>query len=391
MEHCQKYPDMNKKNLISIFFVLSIVIVILYFLQNYSLQKFFLSPRIINTDPIVEKYSAPDKSAIFEIIAKDLQIPWDIAFLPSGDLLVTERAGKLTRIGIQTKVVAEIDGVKHIGEGGLLGIALHPNFLTNKFIYLYSTSQTTKGIMNRVERYRLSNDSLSEKITILEGIKGSKNHDGGHISFGPDGYLYITTGDAEVPNSAQESLSLNGKILRIKDDGAIPVDNPFGNAVYSMGHRNPQGLAWDAKGNLWETEHGPSGTQTGFDELNRIQKGGNYGWPILKGDQIKEGYIAPTLHSGSNDTWAPAGLVYFQGSLFFTGLRGEALYEAKINEDSTITLSTHFKSEFGRLRALRLHPDMSLYVSTSNTDGRGFKKKSDDKIIKIEPMRLFAK
>lgn len=385
MEHCQKNPVMSKKNLVSILLVCILVIVITYLLQNYSIQKFFLSPRTINTDPIAEKKSSSNKTVNFDIIAKDLQIPWDIAFLPSGDLLVTERSGKLLRIGAQTKVVAQIEGVKHIGEGGLLGIALHPNFLTNNYIYLYSTSQTSNGIINRVERYRLSDDSLSEKITILEGIKGSKNHDGGHISFGPDGYLYITTGDAEVPNSAQDSLSLNGKILRIKDDGSIPSDNPFGNAVYSLGHRNPQGLAWDAKGNLWETEHGPSGSQTGFDELNRIQKGGNYGWPILRGDQKKEGYIAPIIQSGSKDTWAPAGLAYSKGSLFFTGLRGESLYEARIIDDSSVVLSTHLKSVFGRLRAIRVHPDSSLYISTSNTDGRGFKKEDDDKIIKLSP------
>ncbi|KKS63178.1 MAG: Quinoprotein glucose dehydrogenase [Candidatus Collierbacteria bacterium GW2011_GWD2_42_50] len=219
----------------------------------------------------------------------------------------------------------------------------------------------------------------------MEKIKGSSNHDGGRIAFGPDGYLYITTGDAETPNLAQDKNSLNGKILRIKDDGGIPEDNPFGNAVYSLGHRNPQGLAWDKNGTLWETEHGPSGIQTGNDEVNIIIKGGNYGWPTIKGDQTKKGLISPIIQSGTKDTWAPSGMAYYDGSLFFSGLRGEALYEAKIRNGNKLDLLTHFKQEFGRIRAVVLGPDGYLYLSTSNQDGRGRVREGDDKIIKINP------
>lgn len=322
------------------------------------------------------------------VIAANLHIPWDIVFLPSGDLLVTERAGRVLKIGSQTKLIAQIEGVRHVGEGGLLGITLHPNFSKNNYVYLYSTTQSGKDIANRVERYTLANETLVDRKTILDGINGSSNHDGGRILFGPDGYLYITTGDAEKPASAQDKNSLNGKILRVKDDGTIPEDNPFGNAVYSLGHRNPQGLAWDDKGRLWQTEHGPSGLQTGHDEVNLIEKGGNYGWPVLRGDQKQNGYIAPILQSGSSDTWAPAGLTYYNGSLFFSGLRGESIYKARIGQDTKLDLSVHHARVFGRIRTIVVGPDGYFYITTSNTDGRGQKKERDDKIIRIHPSSL---
>ena len=337
----------NKSNYLIIFFISLFVIGLLLFLFREKLLSSLFTPRQAiptNGTKLISKQSSLQDT---EVVAQNLDIPWEIAFLQSGDLLVTERSGKLLKIGSETKVIKEIEGVRHIGEGGLLGLTLHPNFSVNNFIYLYSTTQDSNGISNRVERYRFSNDTLSERKVILEKIKGSSNHDGGRITFGPDGYLYITTGDAETPNLAQDKNSLNGKILRIKDDGGIPEDNPFGNAVYSLGHRNPQGLAWDKNGTLWETEHGPSGIQTGNDEVNIIIKGGNYGWPTIKGDQTKEGLISPIIQSGTKDTWAPSGMAYYDGSLFFSGLRGEALYEAKIRNGNKLDLLTHFKQEFG--------------------------------------------
>lgn len=192
-----------------------------------------------------------------EIIAQNLNIPWEVVFLPDREILVTQRPGTL--LLVKNKQQIPIAGVEHIGEGGLLGLAVHPNFKENKLIYLYLTSQTSAGLTNRVEQYKFENNSLSGRKVILEGIAGASNHDGGRIAFGPDGYLYITTGDAQNPDSAQYRNSLNGKILRIKDDGSIPEDNPFGNAVYSYGHRNSQGLAWDGQKRLWATEHGRSG------------------------------------------------------------------------------------------------------------------------------------
>ncbi|MFA6005706.1 MAG: PQQ-dependent sugar dehydrogenase [Patescibacteria group bacterium] len=325
----------------------------------------------------------PTKSVNPEVLAENLEIPWEIVFLPEGDMLVTERSGKLLRVGARTQVVQEIAGVAHIGEGGLLGMALHPNFKTNHYVYLYSTTRTAGGITNRVERYKFIKDTLTNRVVILEGIKGSANHDGGRIAFGPDGYLYITTGDAENPSSAQDTTSLNGKILRITDDGSIPKDNPFGNAVYSYGHRNPQGLVWDASRTLWETEHGPSGLETGYDELNIIKKGGNYGWPIIKGDQQKNEMIVPVIHSGSQDTWAPSGLTFVDGNLYFSGLRGESLYKATIGAGNKVSLSRYLQGTYGRLRAAVTGPDGYLYLTTSNRDGRALPRFGDDKIIRV--------
>lgn len=326
---------------------------------------------------------SPTQSKYLEVVATGLTVPWEIGVLPSGDMLITERAGRLILIEKNKRTIIEIGGVTETSEGGLLGLAVHPQFAVNHYIYLYLTAEDRTGIINRVERYVLQNNTLSKREVILENIKGSANHDGGRIAFGPDGYLYITTGDAQNPNLAQDTRSLNGKILRVKDNGGIPRDNPFNNEVYSYGHRNPQGLAWDMQGNLWETEHGPSGIQTGYDEVNRIVKGGNYGWPILHGDQKKEGMISPVLQSGSADTWAPAGLIYQNGSLFFTGLRGEAIYEVKLSNKDITKFVTHYKNEFGRLRAIIVGADNHIYFSTSNRDGRGKAQKEDDRIIKL--------
>ncbi len=327
----------------------------------------------------------PDEKKDIEIIATDLEIPWEIEFLPEGKLLVAERPGRLLKLEPDKKTIAEIDDVVDQGEGGLLGMALHPDFLQNHYLYLYFTIRNSGRTSNRVDRYRLENDLLIEKQEIISGINGSIYHDGGRMVFGPDGYLYITTGDAQQENLSQNINSLNGKILRLKSDGSIPEDNPFNNAVFVYGLRNPQGLAWDSGGNLWATDHGPSGTQSGFDELNLIQKGGNYGWPVIQGDQTQKSMISPKFQSGADDTWAPAGLTYYNGSLLFGGLRGEAIYEAKMNNNTISELKTHFKNRFGRIRVVKLGPDGFLYLATSNRDGRGKISPGDDKIIKLNP------
>lgn len=320
------------------------------------------------------------------VIAENLQIPWEIVFLPENKILVTERPGTV-KILTPDKTLKEykIKEVFHYGEGGLLGAAKHPEFEKNRFVYLYLTYKKNGEILNKVNRYKLENDKLIFDKTIIDNIKGAIYHDGGRIQFGPDGYLYITTGDAGKPTLAQDTKNLSGKILRIKDDGSIPKDNPFGNAVYSYGHRNPQGLAWDKNGQLWITEHGPSGIQSGFDEINKIVKGGNYGWPEILGDEEKEGMIKPIVHSGADETWAPAGAVFYKDYLIFAGLRGSSLYRFN---PKTKEVKAFFKNQFGRLRAVVLGPDGYIYVSTSNTDGRGKPREGDDKIIKINPKLL---
>jgi glucose/arabinose dehydrogenase len=208
-------------------------------------------------------------------------------------------------------------------------------------------------------------------------LPAGQNHDGGRIAFGPDGYLYITTGETGIISLAQDKNSLAGKILRIKN-GEVEI--------YSIGHRNPQGLAWDTSGNLWSTEHGRSGAQSGYDELNLIVQGGNYGWPTIEGPETAQGITAPIIHSGADKTWAPAGMAFFNGKLYFAGLRGQSLYEYDLTSKK---LSEYLSGEYGRLRAVVVGPDGNLYVSTSNRDGRGTPKTGDDKILKIDPKSLY--
>ncbi|MBW3568817.1 PQQ-dependent sugar dehydrogenase, partial [Candidatus Parcubacteria bacterium] len=221
-----------------------------------QLERYIFKPTDSNL-PAGTQSGQRDEANI-KIAAVDLNIPWAIAELPGGDLLVTERAGKLKRVGSDRQSI-EISGVEHSGEGGLLGLALHPDFAENNKIYLYLTTRTDAGLINRVESYIYKNGGLSEKTIIIDQIPGARFHDGGFIAFGPDDKLYITTGDAGDEQSAQDTSVLSGKILRINADGSIPGDNPFNNAVYSYGHRNPQGLAWDDRDRLWSSEHGPSG------------------------------------------------------------------------------------------------------------------------------------
>ncbi len=340
-----------------------------------------LSQSKIETPPIIIE---EEINLVPEVVAENLYVPWSILRLPDGRLLVAERRGTLQFIG-ETQTSINVPGVSESGEGGLMGVALHPDFINNKFIYLYFTTRTGADITNKVVRYVLDGDILTEDMIIIDYIPGGPTHNGGRIAFGPDGLLYITTGDAGDSNLAQSLKSFAGKILRLHDDGVIPLDNPFDSQIYSYGHRNPQGLTWDSEGRLWLNEHGRSGVVSGLDEINLIIKGGNYGWPEIQGSDVKEGMITPTLHSGSTITWAPADLVFHNDKLYFTGLRGSTLYEVSILPDGTLAEATeYFKNEYGRLRALYLDIDGSLYFGTSNKDGRGRPKAGDDKILKIK-------
>ncbi len=383
---------MNKKFLV---IILIISLGAVYFFRATFIKKAF-APAGTRVEQKTELEKSADEKEVPkditktpEVVADNLRIPWEIVFLPDGDLLVTERPGTIQRIheGKKTQVYV-IEDVAHIGEGGLLGMALHPKFAENHFIYLYSTYQTKNGLRNKVERYRFEESDLLEKTIIIDHIPADQYHNGGRIAFGPDGNLYITTGDSGQSNLAQDTGSLGGKILRLRDDGSIPSDNPFGNAVYSFGHRNPQGLVWDDEGRLWATEHGRSGILSGFDELNLIGKGKNYGWPIIQGDAVREGMESPVAQSGSSETWAPAGAAFYKDSIFFGGLRGESLYAAKILDGNRVSLQVYFRQEFGRIRAVTVGPDNYLYITTSNTDGRGNPRAGDDKIIKINPKIL---
>lgn len=320
-------------------------------------------------------------------VAVNLEIPWALDFLPDGSLVFTERPGRVRLIDVREGLLPEplltMTGVAHRGEGGLLGIAVHPAFARNQFIYVYHTYEEGGGLLNRVVRFKMQDRRLVEPEIIIRGIPGASNHNGGRIKFGPDGRLYITTGDAQIPDSAQDPDSLSGKILRLNDDGTTPVDNPFpGSPVYTSGHRNPQGLAWDSEGRLWATEHGSTAT----DELNLIEPGKNYGWPVIRGEETAAGFESPVIQSGG-ETWAPSGAAFAGGSIFFAGLRSQSLFEA-VMEDGTVTLRRHLERNFGRIRAVVTGPDTFLYLLTSNRDGRGVPTADDDQIIRLDPGKL---
>ena len=336
--------------------------------------------------PIETSEDIPD----VEVILENLTIPWDIAFLPNGEMLVTEREGKLIKFNSDTSEITEIkiSNVKHSGEGGLLGIALHPNFEQNRLLYLYFTSTLEGDSTNSVVQFKYENNELSKIKTIVGNIPGELFHNGGRIAFGPNGMLYVATGDARKRESAQNMNSLAGKILRVNDDGSIPLDNPFENEVYSYGHRNPQGLTWDKNKNLWSTEHGRSGVVSGFDELNFIIAGENYGWPDSQGNKVLPGTVSPSLHSGPDITWAPASALYWDGSIFFGGLKGETLYEAVLRNNEVSELKEHYVKDFGRIRTVTLGPDGMFYITTSNRDGRGKIRKGDDKVIRLNPSQF---
>lgn len=356
-----------------LFLVIVLGIVFLFWQPPAALNEF--TQQVHNEDQLAAQQLSPE----VEVVAQNLEIPWAVAFLPDGNMLVTERPGRVQRVtqAGAVELVAQVEGVLHIGEGGLLGLALHPDFGENNWIYLYLTySSNGNNTLNRVVRYSYAATGLSERRVIIDEIPGARNHNGGRIAFGPDGYLYITTGDAGEPSLSQDTESLAGKILRVTDTGEPAPGNPFGTEVYSYGHRNPQGLTW-RDGELWATEHGPRAQ----DELNLVQAGQNYGWPQITGTQERAGMRSPVIQSG-DETWAPSGLAYHKGVFFFAGLRGSTLFSFD-PENPDVGVSEQFAGEFGRLRDVVVGPDGALYLATSNRDGRGSPAQNDDRIIRV--------
>ncbi|MCS7251978.1 MAG: PQQ-dependent sugar dehydrogenase [Thermoflexus sp.] len=336
-----------------------------------------------------------------EVVATGLEVPWALAFAPDGRIFVTERPGRIQVIEngqLRPEPVAVLP-VAATGEGGLMGLALDPNFAQNGQLYVMYTYRSGGALRNRISRLTLRGNTAGDEVVLVDNIPGANIHNGGRLAFGPDGKLYATTGDAAQRNLAQQLDSLAGKILRLNPDGTIPADNPFpGSYVYSYGHRNPQGLAWHpTTGQLYSTEHGPTG-EMGLccrDELNLIRPGGNYGWPRVTGIAGDPRFIDPILHSGEEYTWAPAGMAFVTGDLlapwkdhlFFAALRGQHLHHVVLGPDGTSVVFHEelFRGEFGRIRDVVMGPDGALYLTTSNRDGRGQPRSGDDRILRIVP------
>jgi glucose/arabinose dehydrogenase len=312
-----------------------------------------------------------------------LDVPWELAFLPDGRALVTERPGQVRLISrsgrLRSRPVARIDVSN--GEGGLLGIAVDPRFRANAFVYVYRTT----GAQNQLLRFRFRRGRLRGPRVLVRGINGSPVHDGGRVRFGPDGRLYFSTGDAAVPESAQNPGSLNGKILRLsrrqyRGRGGRPQ-------VFTLGHRNPQGFDWQPRTNrMVENEHGASAN----DEVNVLRRGGNYGWPEVEGRESGEGFISPVALYES--TLAPSGATFvkrggseWSGDYLIGCLRGEQIRRVGFSGGEVSTNEALFQGDYGRIRTVVEGPDGALYALTSNRDGRGSPSEGDDRILRIVP------
>jgi glucose/arabinose dehydrogenase len=324
-------------------------------------------------------------------VATGLAVPWGLTFLPDGSAIVTGRDdASLSAIATDGTVTAVglIDGVEPDGEGGLLGVAASPAFAGDHLLYVYFSAETD----NRIATVTLENGALRNQNVLLTGIPRGGIHNGGRLAFGPDGLLYAGTGDSGERPNAQNLSSLGGKILRLAPDGSPAPGNPFPQApyVYSYGHRNVQGLAFDDTGRLWASEFG----QNTWDELNLIVAGGNYGWPEVEGPGAHDGFVAPQ-QVWPTDEASPSGIAVWRGAVWMAGLRGERLWQIPItgtggtaadsDGNQTGEPAAHLEDVYGRLRTVQVAPDGSLWVTTSNTDGRGDVRDGDDRILRIGP------
>ncbi|SES41611.1 Glucose/arabinose dehydrogenase, beta-propeller fold [Streptomyces sp. yr375] len=339
------------------------------------------------TSPAAEK-TPPAKGTVKVVrtVAEGLDTPWGLAPLPEGGLLVASRdEGTITRVDEKTggkTELGEVPGVSAAGEGGLLGLALSPDYASDHMVYAYFTSVSDNRIVRMLyDAKRPAGDQLGAPDTVFKGIPKGMIHNGGRIAFGPDGMLYAGTGESGDRGLAQDKKSLGGKILRLTPEGEPAAGNPFPDSpVYSYGHRNVQGLAWDSQQRLFASEFG----QDTWDELNAIAPGGDYGWPTAEGKSGDPKFQNPIAQWHTDDA-SPSGIAYAEGSIWMAGLKGQRLWRVPLNGTAASAAPQAFlKGEYGRLRTVVSAGGDKLWVTTSNTDGRGDPKKGDDRILEIQ-------
>jgi len=329
--------------------------------------------------PESEAPSGPVRPQVTGTVAGGLEVPWGVAFLPDDTALVSERdTARVLAITPRGNVrtVGRLEGARPQGEAGLLGLAVSPTYDEDSSVFAYLST----GSDNRVVRMEYDGRRLGSREVVLDGIPLGSNHDGGRLEFGPDGFLYVSTGEIGQPDLAQDRGSLAGKVLRITPDGDPAPGNPVdGSPVWTMGHRNVQGLAFDGRGRLWASEFG---AQT-WDELNRIEKGRNYGWPLVEGRGDLEEYRNPFAQWRTSEA-SPSGLAFAEGSLWMASLRGQRLWRVPVRRDGTVGKpQDYFVGNYGRLRTVVVAPDGALWLTTSNRDGRGDPAGQDDRILRV--------
>ncbi|WP_406006615.1 PQQ-dependent sugar dehydrogenase [Streptomyces sp. NBC_00637] len=339
------------------------------------------------TSPSAEE-TPPSKGTVKVVrtVAEGLNTPWGLAPLPEGGLLVASRdEGTITRVDTETggkTELGEVPGVSAAGEGGLLGLALSPDYASDRMVYAYFTSASDNRVVRMIyDPARPAGDQLGAPDTVFKGIPKGMIHNGGRIAFGPDRMLYVGTGESGDRGLAQDRKSLGGKILRLTPEGEPAAGNPFPDSpVYSYGHRNVQGLAWDSRQRLFAAEFG----QDTWDELNAIVPGGDYGWPTAEGRSEDTRFRNPTAQWHTDDA-SPSGIAYAGGSIWMAGLKGERLWRVPLKGTATSADPQAFlEGEYGRLRTVVSAGGDKLWVTTSNTDGRGDPEKGDDRILELE-------